>query len=60
MRTAPTLRRGARRAPVGVAVTHPERPVTVAAGSSQEFFAVPTTGYYFATNADDQWTFTRK
>ena len=34
--------------------------VTVAAGSSQEFFAVPDTGYYFATNADDQWTFTRK
>ena len=33
--------------------------VTVAAGSSQEFFAVPNTGYYFATNADDQWTFTR-
>ena len=34
--------------------------VTVAAGSSQEFFAVPDTGYHFATNADDQWTFTKK
>lgn len=34
--------------------------VTVASGSSQEFFAVPNTGYHFATNADDQWTFTKK
>ena len=34
--------------------------VTVAAGSSKEFFAVPDTGYHFATNADDQWTFTKK
>ena len=34
--------------------------VTVASGSSQEFFAVPDTGYHFATNADDQWTFTKK
>lgn len=34
--------------------------VTVAAGSSKEFFAVPDTGYHFTTNADDQWTFTKK
>ena len=43
--------------PKGTAVTGT---VTVSAGSSKEFFAVPDTGYYFATNADDQWTFTRK
>lgn len=38
----------------GVAVT---TSVAVADGESVTVVAVPTTGYYFATSADDEWTF---
>lgn len=33
-------------------------PVTLLEGESLTVEAVPTTGYYFANNVDDQWTFT--
>ena len=55
--TIPTQTGVVYESPKGTTVTGT---VTVAAGSSQEFFAVPDTGYHFATNADDQWTFTKK
>jgi hypothetical protein len=31
----------------------------LAAGASIKVIAVPASGYYFSTNAEDQWTFTR-
>ena len=54
--TIPTQTGVVYESPKGTAVTGT---VTIASGS-QEFFAVPDTGYHFATNADDQWTFTKK
>jgi hypothetical protein len=32
-------------------------PVTLAEGESLTVQAVPTTGYYFASNQNDEWTF---
>lgn len=42
--------------PLGTTVTEP---ITVASGESVTVFAVPATGYYFATNVNDEWTFER-
>ena len=55
--TIPTTTGVVYESPLGTAVTGT---ITVASGESVTVFAVPATGYYFATNADDEWTFTRK
>ena len=55
--TIPTTTGVVYESPLGTAVTGTK---TVASGESVTVFAVPATGHYFATNADDEWTFTRK
>lgn len=35
-------------------------PVALAEGESLTVYATPNTGYYFANNVDDQWTFTNR
>lgn len=35
-------------------------PVTLDSGESLTVYATPDTGYYFANNVDDQWTFTNR
>ena len=55
--TIPTTTGVVYESPLGTAVTGT---ITVGSGESVTVFAVPATGYYFATNADDEWTFTRK
>ena len=42
--------------PLGTTVTTNQ---TVPAGESRTIYAVPADGYYFATNADDEWVYTR-
>ena len=55
--TIPTTTGVVYESPLGTAVTGT---ITVASGESVTVFAVPATGHYFPTNADDEWTFTRK
>lgn len=55
--TIPTVDGVTYESPKGTAVTGT---LTVEAGATTTVFAVPADGSYFATNADDEWTFTRK
>ena len=45
--------------PKGTTVTAASS-LTVDEGSTDTVYAVPADGYYFATNAGDEWAFTRK
>ena len=54
--TIPTVTGVAYQTPLGTTVTTNQ---TVPAGESLTVYAVPADGYYFATNADDEWVYTR-
>ena len=46
-----------KRADTNAVVNAAGSPYTVAEGDSLKIYAVPATGYYFADNVDDEWTF---
>ena len=54
--TIPTVTGVHYQTPLGTTVTTNQ---TVPAGESLTIYAVPADGYYFATNADDEWVYTR-
>ena len=56
--TIPTVTGVTYESPKGTTVTAASS-LTVAEGSTNTVYALPATGYYFATNAGDEWAFTR-